>query len=152
MGHRLAPAHSGAVDLRIGEGLTLREGGDVTLVATGSMVGRSLVAADLLSGRGISARVLEIHTIKPLDVELILGAAEATGAIVTAEEHSVIGGLGGAVAEALCSAYLAPLERVGIDDRFTCTAPDSDTLMDAYGLAVEDIVAAAERSLARKRS
>ncbi len=146
------PARDGPVELRIGEGLTLREGGDVTLVATGSMVGRSLAAADLLSGRGISARVLEIHTIKPLDVALILSAAEATGAIVTAEEHSVIGGLGGAVAEALCSAYLAPLERVGIDDRFTCTAPDSDTLMDAYGLAVEDIVAAAERSLARKRS
>jgi transketolase len=145
------PAHNEAFPLQIGRGLILRKGNDVTIVATGSMVGRSLLAADELTGTGVSVRVLEIHTVKPLDDELILRAAAETGALVTAEEHSIVGGLGGAVAEALCAAWPAPLERVGIADRFTRTAPDPDTLMDAYGMAVSDIVAAAHRAIARKR-
>jgi transketolase len=131
-------------------GVTLREGGDVTIVGTGSMVGRSLLAAEKLASEGIEARVLEIHTIKPLDVGLIRRAAEETGALVTAEEHSVIGGLGGAVAEALCQGCPVPLERVGIADTFACTALDPESLMDAYGLAVDDIVAAACRAISRK--
>jgi transketolase len=144
------PVHDESLQLEIGKGITLREGSDMTIVGTGSMVGRSLLAAEKLVKEGIEARVLEIHTIKPLDVDLVWQAAEETGAMVTAEEHSVIGGLGGALAEALCGGRPVPLERVGVADTFACTAFDPDSLMDAYGLAVEDIVSAAKRALARK--
>lgn len=144
------PVHDESLRLEIGKGITLREGSDVTIVGTGSMVGRSLLAAEKLAKAGIEARVLEIHTIKPLDVDLIRQTAEETGAFVTAEEHSVIGGLGGAVAEALCGGQPVPLERVGVADTFTCTALDPESLMDACGLAVEDIVSATRRALARK--
>ncbi len=144
------PVHNDSLQVEIGKGITLREGGDVTIIATGSMVGRSLLAAEKLAKEGIDARVLEIHTVKPLDVDLIRQAAEETGAIVTAEEHSIIGGLGGAVAESLCAGRPVPLERVGIADTFTCTALDPESLMDAWGLAVEDIVSAARQVLARK--
>jgi transketolase len=146
------PAGNESLALQLGRGLTLREGHDVTLVATGTMVGRSLLAADELAKAGVSARVLEIHTVKPLDNELIWHAAEGTGALVTAEEHSIIGGLGGAVAEALASGCPAVLERVGIADCFARTGPDPESLMDAFGLAVSDIVAAAQRAMARKRA
>jgi transketolase len=146
---RPEPVATRPLQLEVGRGIALREGNDVAIVSTGSMVGRSLLAAEELAGEGIHARVLEIHTIKPLDVDLIREAAEETGAIVTAEEHSVIGGLGGAVAEALCAGCPAPLERVGVADKFTCTALDPESLMDACGLAVRDIVAAAKRAMAR---
>ncbi len=144
------PVHNESLQVEIGKGITLREGSDVTIVGTGSMVGRSLLAAEKLAKEGIEARVIEIHTIKPLDVNLVRQAAEETGAVVTAEEHSVIGGLGGAVAEALCGGQPVPLERVGVADTFTCTALDPESLMDACGLAVEDIVSAARRALARQ--
>jgi transketolase len=144
------PVHDESLQAEIGKGITLREGSDVTLVGTGSMVGRSLLAAEKLAKEGIEARVLEIHTIKPLDVDLVQQAAEETGAVVTAEEHSVIGGLGGAVAEALCEGRPVPLERVGVADTFTCTALEPESLMDACGLAVEDIVSATKRALVRK--
>ncbi len=136
--------------VRIGQGVTLRDGGDVTLVGTGSMVGRCLQAADLLAGEGLSVRLLSLHTIKPLDVDLVRRAAEETGALVTVEEHSVIGGLGGAVAEALGRCRPAVLEYVGLDDTFAGTGPDPETLMDAWGLGVADIVAAARRAVRRK--
>jgi len=145
------PVHSENLQLEIGKGITLQDGSDVTIASAGSMVGRSVLAAEKLAEEGISARVLEIHTIKPLDVDLIWQAAEETGALVTAEEHSVVGGLGGAVAEALCDRRPVPLERVGITDTFTRTALDAESLMNAYGLAVEDVVAAAERALRRKQ-
>ena len=144
------PVHDEGLQLQIGKGITLRGGSDVTIAATGAMVGRTLLAAEQLAGKGIDARVLEIHTIKPLDVELIRQAAEETGAIVTAEEHSVIGGLGGAVAEALGKSDPTPLEMVGILDEFTKTGLDVESLMDACGLAVADVVAAASRAVARK--
>ncbi|NLE45097.1 MAG: transketolase family protein [Chloroflexi bacterium] len=144
------PVHDESLQLEIGKGITLRDGGDVTVIATGSMVGRSLLAAQDLAVQGIGARVVEIHTIKPLDVDTICRAAEGTGAIVTAEEHSIVGGLGGAVAEVLSEHCPTPLERVGIRDTFTRTAPDPESLMDAFGLAVTDIVAAAKQCLARK--
>jgi transketolase len=145
------PGQSEGQPLQIGRGITLHEGSDVTIIATGAMVGRSLAAAQALTAGSISTRVLAMHTIKPLDEDLVRQAAAETGAIVTAEEHSCIGGLGGAVAEALTDTVPVPLERVGISDQFACTAPDAETLMDAIGLAVEDVVEAAERSLARKR-
>jgi transketolase len=144
------PVHNEGLQVEIGKGITLREGSDITIVGTGSMVGRSLLAAEKMAKEGMEARVLEIHTIKPLDVNLVRQAAEETGAIVTAEEHSVIGGLGGALAEALCGGRPVPLERVGVADTFTCTALDPESLMDACGLAVEDIVSAAKRALSRK--
>ena len=134
----------------IGKGTTLRNGKDVTLIGTGSMVYRCVKAANALAAEGIDARVLSIHTIKPLDVELVLKAAEETGALVTAEEHSVIGGLGSAVAEALARRRPAPIEFVGLNDTFCETGPDPDTLMDAWGMSVEDVAAAARRALQRK--
>lgn len=144
------PVHGEELKLELGKGLTLRQGSDVTIVCTGSMVGRSLLAADKLAQAGIDARVLEIHTIKPLDVPSIRQAAAETGALVTAEEHSVIGGLGSAVAEALCAGRPVPVEFVGIADTFARTAFDNEILMDAFGLAVDDVVAAAKRALGRK--
>ena len=144
------PVHDDDIEVEIGKGLTLRDGNDLTIVATGSMVGRSLLAAEQLAKEGIDPRVAEIHTVKPIDAELIQKAAEETGALVTAEEHSVVGGLGGAVAEVLCAGQPVVLERVGIADEFTRTALDPDSLMDACGLAVADVVAAARRAVARK--
>jgi transketolase len=144
------PVHDPGVQVTIGKGITLREGGDVTLIAAGSMVGRCLLAADQLAAQGIGARVLEIHTIKPLDTDLIVQAAADTGAVVTAEEHSVLGGLGGAVAEVLGTHHPTPVERVGIADTFARTALAPDPLMDAFGLAVGDIVAAAGRAIQKK--
>jgi len=133
----------------IGRAIPLRDGADVTLIACGITVSRALQAAERLAAQGIQAGVLEMHTIKPLDVDAVVGAAETTGALVTVEEHSVVGGLGAAVAEVLCDRALVPLRRVGIQDRFTNTGP-YDTLLDRYGLAVEDITAAAESAVRTK--
>jgi len=145
------PVHTPGSKLEIGRARVLREGSDVTLVAAGAMVGRCAVAAERLAGQGIHARLVEMHTIKPLDREVILRAAEETGALVTAEEHNIIGGLGSAVAEVLAEAWPAPLERVGIADRFCPTGNNLDTLMDACGLSVEVVVSAAARAVERKR-
>jgi transketolase len=145
-----SPVHEGSIELQIGKGILLREGSDVSIVATGAMVGRSMAAAARLSSEGIDARVLEIHTLKPLDASLVHQAALDTGALVTAEEHTVIGGLGGAVAEALTGDLAVPLERVGVGDAFARTGPDPDSLMNSSGLGVADIVSAARRALARK--
>jgi len=144
------PVFQAGTKLEIGKGLTLRGGRDLTLVATGTMVGRCARAAVELAQQGIQARLLEVHTLKPLDRDLLLQAARETGGLVTAEEHSVIGGLGSAVAETLAEAYPVPLERVGILDRFCPTGRDLDILMDACGLSVAEIVAAARRVLERK--
>ena len=102
----------------IGKGEVLREGSDVTIVATGIMVNSALEAADKLAAEGVSAEVINICTIKPLDKEVIIESAKKTGRVVTAEEHSVIGGLGGAVCEALCESYPVPVCRIGINDVF----------------------------------
>jgi transketolase len=144
------PVHPESVQPEIGKGILLRKGTDVTLIANGTMVGRSLLAADLLKAQGISARVLEIHTLKPMDIEAVCSAAAETGAIVTAEEHSIIGGLGGAVAEALAENCPAPMVRVGIKDRFALTSLDAESLMDYMGLRPEDIAAAALQVVKRK--
>ena len=146
------PAGTEGMKLEVGRGLTLRAGRDVTLVATGTMVGRCLKAADELATKGIAARVLEIHTLKPIDADLLCRAAEETGALVTAEEHSIVGGLGGAVAEVLSAGYPAPLERVGIGDRFAKTGPSPEAVMDAFGLSIESIANAAQRAMARRRA
>lgn len=134
----------------IGKAVTLREGSDVALIANGAMLGRTLLAADRLAQMGIQSRVVEVHTLKPLDVDAICEAAALTGAIVTAEEHTIIGGLGSAVAETLAEHYPVPLQRVGIMDRFPVTAKDAGLLMDSMGLSVDDIVKAATEVIQRK--
>jgi len=144
------PVHPAGSKLEIGKGRTLRPGRDLTLVATGSMVGRCAMASEQLAAQGIDARLLEIHTLKPLDSDLLLQAAGETGALVTAEEHNIIGGLGSAAAETLAETQPVPMERVGIHDRFCPTGRDLDTLMDACGLSVAEIIAAAKRVLERK--
>jgi len=133
----------------IGKGSTLRDGKDVTLVAAGIMVGRALAASEQLDKEGISARVVSIHTIKPLDNELILKAANETGALVTVEEHSVVGGLGGAVAEFLSGEHPTPIVRVGLQDTFARTGP-YDALLDMFGMSVNGIASAAKRAASLK--
>jgi transketolase len=135
----------------IGKGITLMDGEDATVIACGVMVARSIEAARLLAKEGIHLRVVEMHTIKPLDTDLVVRCAQETGAIVTAEEHSIIGGLGGAVAECLSQCSPVPLERVGVNDTFTESGPYSD-LLEKYGMSVEAVVAAAQRAMARKQA
>ncbi len=122
----------------IGKGIELRPGTDVTILATGLCVSESLGAAEKLKGEGISAQVINIHTIKPLDEELILKAAETTGKIVTVEEHSIIGGLGGAVSELLGEKKPTPVLRIGIRDVFGESGPAAE-LIKKYGLDSESI-------------
>jgi transketolase len=136
-------------DPKIGQAITLRPGGDVTLICAGLMVSRCLDAAEVLAGEGIDARVLEVHTVKPLDVEALLQAARDTGAFVTVEEHSIIGGLGGAVAEAVTDAYPVPVKRLGIADKFAETGPYFE-MLDRYGMSVDDIATAARQAIAAK--
>ena len=137
--------------VEIGKGVVVRNGRDITIIANGYMVSRSVKAANLLSSRGIDARVLNIHTVKPLDISLIRKCAEETRAIVTVEEHSTIGGLGSAIAEALVREYPVPVQMIGIADTFTETALDYDSLLDHYGMSVEDIVKAVQRALDQKK-
>ena len=131
----------------LGRGVTMRDGGDVTFVATGLCVQLALKAAELLEKEWISARVLNIHTIKPLDEELIIKAAEETGHLITVEEHSVIGGLGSAVTELLCERCPVPVLRHGVDDRFGRSGKASDVLR-YYGFTPEALVEKAKRILA----
>jgi transketolase len=137
-------------DPKIGQAITLQPGEDVTLICCGLMVSRSLQAAQELAQKGIRARVLEVHTIKPLDTNSIVQAARETGALVTVEEHSIIGGLGSAVAEVVSDACPVPIKRVGIADRFAESGP-YHALLDRYGMSVNDVVVAAENAIAAKR-
>lgn len=134
----------------IGKGCEMRPGHDLTFVTTGLMTAPALAAAEILAQEGISARVVHIGTIKPLDQEIIVRAARETGAIVTAEEHSIIGGLGGAVAELLAEEHPTPVKRVGVRDRFG-TSGKAEELLKYFGLTAEDLVEAAREILARKR-
>ena len=133
----------------IGRAYVLREGTDVTLIGTGVQSVRALEAADLLAAEGISAHVLHVPTIKPLDIEAIVAAAARTGAVVTAEDHSIIGGLGGAVAETLGEHLPTPLKRVGLRDVFGESAPNAP-LLEKYGLTPRHVAEAARALLARK--
>ena len=122
----------------IGKGIVLREGKDLTIVANGLCVAASLEAAEKLAADGIEARVINIHTIKPLDEELIVAAAKETGKVVTVEEHSVIGGLGGAVCECLAEKAPVPVKRIGVNDVFGESGP-AVALLEKYGLDAEGI-------------
>jgi transketolase len=148
---RWAAAHDGPVYVRIvrdatqrlfddgyrfafNRAVVLREGSDVTLISTGAQTPRTVDAADLLAERGISAHVVHLPTLKPLDVEGIVAAAERTGRVVTVEEHTVIGGLGGAVAETLGEHRPTPMRRIGLNDLYTESAPN-DVLLELYGIS-----------------
>ena len=134
----------------IGRGVTYRDGTDVAIVATGYMVHLAMEAADMLAAEGISARVINIHTIKPLDNELIVKAAKECGAIVTAEEHTVIGGLGSAVCEAVSESCPVPVCRVGVEDEFGRSGQVPE-LLEIYGLTAANIAKKAKAAIAGKR-
>ena len=133
----------------LGKGVCLAQGSDVTLVATGLMVSIALEARELLAKEGISARVVNIHTIKPIDKDIIVKAARETGALVTAEEHNIYGGLGSAVAEVLVENCPVPMARVGVEDTFgrSGTVP---ALLEYYGLTAENMAKKAKEVIERK--
>ncbi len=133
----------------IGQGIVHSEGADVGIVACGVMVSKALEAAEALASEGIQATVVDMHTIKPLDGALIDAIVERCGCLVTAEDHSVIGGLGGAVAEHLSANKPAPLERVGVPDRFGESA-EAEEMLEIMGLTVHDVANAAKRAMARR--
>ena len=134
----------------IGKGVTYREGKDVTIVATGYMVHLALEAADMLKEEGVDVGVINIHTVKPLDTELVIEAAKRSGAIVTAEEHTVIGGLGAAVAETLSESYPVPVLRVGVEDSYGRSGQVPE-LLEIYGLTAQNIKEKAKRAIALKK-
>ena len=122
----------------LGKGVVLREGKDVAIIATGLCVSESLAAAEMLAADGIDAKVINIHTIKPLDEELVVAAAKETGKVVTVEEHSVIGGLGSAVCDALCAKLPTPVLKIGINDTYGESGPAAE-LIKKYGLDAKSI-------------
>lgn len=135
---------------QIGKAVMIREGSDATIVAIRDMVSQSLVAAELLAKEGYSVRVIDCHTLKPLDTEAILRAAEETGAIVTAESNIILGGLGSAVAETLVENLPVPMKRIGMADRFAESGPYLD-LLAKYGMSASHIAEAVKEVVARKR-
>ncbi|MGN0586987.1 MAG: transketolase family protein [Oscillospiraceae bacterium] len=134
----------------VGKGIQLRDGSDVTIIATGLMVHEARKAADLLAEQGISARVINMHTIKPIDKDIICKAAKETGVIVTAEEHSIIGGLGSAVAEVVTECCPVPVVKVGVNDVFGHSGPAVDLLKE-FGLSAENVVEKAKYALTLKK-
>ena len=134
----------------LGRGVTMRDGSDVSIIASGFMVHVALDAAKMLEDEGINARVINIHTIKPIDRSLIIKCASETGAIVTAEEHSVIGGLGSAVSEVVCEACPVPVLRVGVNDTYGRSGK-VPALLEHYGLTKENIVSKVKEVLKNKK-
>ncbi len=136
--------HKDDVDYKIGKGIVLKEGKDASIIAAGFMVHLALEASELLKEDGIDVKVIDMHTIKPIDKELIIESAKETNAIVTAEEHSIIGGLGSAVAEVLSEEYPTPMARVGIKDVFGQSGKPME-LVKLYGIAPSDIANAVRK-------
>ena len=134
---------------QIGKASVLKRGGDVTIIACGHEVGESLIAHDILKKQGIDAGVINLHTVKPIDRETVVNAAKTTGAIVTAEEHLIAGGLGSAVSEVLARECPAPIEFIGVKDRFGESGSPSE-LFKFFELTAEDIAKAAKRAIKRK--
>ncbi len=134
----------------IGKGVQMTDGTDVTVVATGMMVSMAMEAARVLAGEGISVRVINIATIKPIDKDIIVKAAEETGAIVTSEEHSIIGGLGSAVSEVVCEACPVPVVKMGVEDKFGHSGK-VPPLLEMYGLTVENMIAKIRAAIALKK-
>ncbi|WP_372999738.1 transketolase family protein [Lutispora sp.] len=144
------PIYDDNMSFEIGKGINVKEGKDVTIIANGYMVSKALDAAELLRAEGIEAGVIDMHTVKPLDKELVLRKAKETGAIVTVEEHNIHGGLGSAVAEVLSTNTPVPLEIVGVKDVFG-ESGDYEMLLKKNGLCGESIADAAKRALKRKK-
>lgn len=136
-------------NFEVGKGVQLKDGNDVTVIATGLMVNEALEAYELLKKDGINARIINMHTIKPLDKEIVLKAAKETGAIVTAEEHSVIGGLGSAVSETVCEEYPVPVVKLGVYDTFGHSGP-AVKLLDEFGLRAVNIAEKAKKAIELK--
>ena len=134
-------------EFKIGRGVVVREGSDVTIIACGLMVAEALEAAEALAADGIDAEVINMHTIKPIDADLIVKSATKTGHVVTVEEHSVIGGLGSAVADVLCEQCPTPLKKIGVNDTFGESGPGAE-LLHKYGLDAANIVATTKEFLA----
>lgn len=130
----------------LGKGIKLKDGKDVTIIATGLMVSEALEAAKTLADEGIDARVINIHTIKPIDKDIIIKAAKETGAIVTVEEHSVIGGLGSAVCDVLAENYPAKVTKIGVNDEYGYSGPAVE-LLKKFGLCAENIVATVKKAI-----
>jgi transketolase len=143
--HLFGPGHA----FEIGKGRIIRDGRDVSIIACGAQVARALAAADLLRADGISARVVNMATIKPIDKDLVARCSRETGAIVTAEDHNIHGGLGGAVAEALAATKPCPVEFVGVKDVFGASG-EPEELAYAFEIAAPFIAAAARRAIKRK--
>ncbi len=131
--------HQENTKFELGKGVMMKDGSDVSIIANGLMVQYALEAAELLEKEGVHARVIDIHTIKPIDRDIIIGAAKDTGCIVTAEEHTIIGGLGSAVASVVSDAYPVPVKMVGIEDKFGKSGNPYE-LLEMYGLTAKNIV------------
>ena len=134
----------------IGKAVTLKEGTDVTVIATGLLVAEAVEAAKILENEGISVNLINMATIKPLDKEAVIAAAKKTGCIVTAEEHNIIGGLGSAVSEAVCEEYPVPVVKLGVEDTFGKSGPAVE-LLHLFGLDAEHIVEKAKLALSLKK-
>ena len=133
----------------IGKAVTLKEGSDVTIIATGLMVNEAIEASKILEAEGISVELINMHTIKPLDKEAVVATAKKTGCIVTAEEHNVIGGLGDAVCDAVCAEFPVPVVKVGVEDTFGKSGPAVD-LLHIFGLDAKNIVEKAKIAISKK--
>jgi transketolase len=133
----------------VGKGVTLKDGTDVTIIATGLLVNEALEAAKVLEADGINARVINIHTIKPIDKDLICKAAKETGLLITAEEHSVIGGLGSAVADVVTECCPLPVVKIGVNDEFGHSGPAPDLLKE-FGLTSDNIVKVTKEAMSKK--
>ena len=148
--NEIPPIYKKDMDFQIGKGIVLKTGKDLTIIANGYMVTKALEAAEMLKGENIQAEVIDMHTVKPVDEELIVASAAKTGAVVTAEEHSIYGGLGSAVAEVLSKKLPMPLEMVGIKDSFG-ESGEYEALLSKYGLDCEAICRAGKKVMARKK-
>ncbi len=137
-------------NFEIGKAATLKDGSDVTVIATGLMVKEALEAYELLKADGINARIINMATIKPLDEDAVISAAKETGAIVTAEEHSVIGGLGSAVCDVVCEKHPVPVLKLGMNDRFGMSGPAAE-LLDKFGFRAKNIAEMAKKAIALKK-
>lgn len=132
--------HKGKIDFKIGKAIEVRDGKDVTLIGTGTITNRVVLAAELLAKEGVEARVLSMHTVKPIDEAAIAAAAKETGGVVTVEEHQVTGGLGGAVAEVLAETGIGvPFKRIGLPDTYVHEVGSHDWLLDKYGFSPKNI-------------
>jgi transketolase len=152
LGRQIAPVlHRDDVPFELGRMIPLRDGADVAIIATGNMVEQALMAAETLSHGGIEARVLDCHTVKPIDRDAIVRAAQETGCLVTAEDHSIYGGLGGAVAEVVAETCPVVVHRVGLRDRFASSGRDHKALLRHFGLHAGEIVQQVHQALAKQR-